>query len=98
MTEVATTEKVGGAAVTADNKITCEVCQADYHTLAGSKNDCPLCNAPGGKGVNFTTGASLEGNPLAPIVDAMSKTINGLSARVAALEASHASLAEKVAS
>lgn len=97
MTEVTTVEKVGGAPVKASDKITCEVCAADYHALAGSKNDCPLCNAPGGKGVDFTSGASLEGNPLAPIVDAMAKTINGLSARVAALEAAHNALAEKVA-
>jgi len=90
-------EKVGSVEVAPTDRITCEVCQADYHGVAGSKNDCPLCNAPGGKGRDYTAGVSLEGNPLSPIVAAMAKDLNALSARVAQLEADHKVLAEKAA-
>jgi mRNA-degrading endonuclease toxin of MazEF toxin-antitoxin module len=79
--------KVGSAVVTDGDRINCEVCQATYHATPGSKNDCPLCNAPSGKGINITVGASLAGNVLAPQVEALAKTVGQLQVRVAELEA-----------
>lgn len=86
MTDNVTTEKVGSAEVSSNDRITCEVCAADYHAISGNKNDCPLCNAPGGKGNAATVGTALAGNPLAPQVEALGKTVAQLSARVAELE------------
>lgn len=94
---VVTAEKVGSQEVSASDKIECEVCGAHYHALQGSKNDCPLCNAPGGKGVTATVGTSLAGNPLAPQVEALGKTVAQLQARVAQLEADFKLMSEKVA-
>lgn len=86
LTEIKAPERVGSASVSADDRIECEVCGAHYHALPGNKNDCPLCNAPGGKGLAATVGTSLAGNPLAPRVEALGKTVGQLSERVATLE------------
>lgn len=78
-------DRVGSISVGPEDRVTCEVCGAEYHKIPGLRNDCPLCNAPGGKGaVISAVGAGT--NPFMPAFEALTRSHSNLSSRVADLE------------
>lgn len=94
MTDTVTDTKVVEMPKVADTHIECELCGAQYEKRAGSTNDCPLCNTPGGK--NPTTAevqAMRDGaGALAPLIDSMTRNMGLLSGRIAAVEQEIAAL------
>ena len=80
------------------NSITCEVCGSQYDRRAGSSNDCPTCNAPGGKSfLSATNKEAFAGMSAAAqaALENVTKNLSLITGRMTALEHKVSALEEK---
>lgn len=83
-----------------DTHIECAVCGSQYEKRIGSSNDCPSCNAPGGKGPDSAVdAAALKGmsGSVQQAFETVTRNVNLQSKRIADLENAVAVLREQVA-